>query len=66
MQKFSSIRIVKSKSINSTLFIFVLTLVFLFTILPIISKAQNIRVINLEEAISLAQKNNSELINAQT
>ena len=65
MQEFSSIRIVKSKSINSTLFIFVLTLVFLFTILPIISKAQNIRVINLEEAISLAQKNNSELINAR-
>ena len=65
MQEFSSIRIVKSKSINSTLFIFVLTLVFLFTILPIISKAQNIRVINLEEAVSLAQKNNSELINAR-
>jgi outer membrane protein TolC len=32
---------------------------------PFTSKAQNVRIINLEEAISLSQKNNSEIINAK-
>ena len=65
MQEFSTIRIVKSKCIRPRLFTFVLALLLLFTMLPKISEAQNVRVINLEEAISLAQKNNSELINAR-
>ena len=43
-----------------------LSILILLTIFnPIISKAQNVKIINLEEAISLAQKNNSELINAR-
>ena len=65
MQEFSTIRIVKSKCIRPRLFTFVLALLLLFTMLPKISEAQNVRVINLEEAISLAQKNNSGLINAR-
>ena len=62
LSKINNENIKNNTLIKLSYFIVILSLLLMY---PLYSKAQSVRILSLEEAISLAKKNNSELINTR-